>query len=465
MRIYPIGVCNNQSFGYNKQANDQLNAILQSDKKHKDIAQTYLEVNKLCMKTEDLIRAKDVKGDKSYTEPVKDLFVAMKSALAEAVNNLYPSLNYGVKEYESYKNDSENHLKKFPDDEDHWTVWMKDSFEIFLNEEDVDADVEQIGDYDDVSVNNPKSDDSSKAVQNKMINNGYQNKFLELYSPNRWSPVGLDSLGGMDELKAEVIDKIIFPIKNPELAKIDEIEYGKRYPRGILLYGPPGCGKTFTVEALAQELQIPLLKLKIAKVGSSYINQTSINYEKAFECAAELSKTNKTPVLLFIDEMDGLTQNRNDKSSPDDLKQVGTLLNLIETARDNGIIVIGATNKYDIVDEAVKARFDSQIYVGLPDEKSRAEILKVSLSTRTKGKELAQSPEKLKMIATVTKGFPNRALCILTDKAALIARNDNRREIRVEDYMNVIAENQHLIVKENIYKSSRGSAIIGFKNK
>lgn len=112
----------------------------------------------------------------------------------------------------------------------------------------------------------------------------------------------------MDELKKEITDKLIFPIRNPDIAKIDEVEYGKRYPRGILLYGPPGCGKTFTVEALAQELKLPLLKLKVGKAGSCFINQTSNNYEKAFEYAADLSKKNKSPVLFFIDEMDGLTQ-------------------------------------------------------------------------------------------------------------------------------------------------------------
>ena len=449
MQIFPIRPYNT-TFGYNKEANEQLNSKLEQTKHHKKIAKVYLEANKFCMKTEDFIRDCERKGDTKSVEALTDFYVAMKSELTVAIDNTFPKLNYWMKEYNSYKIEADKLLKKSPDNYGNWVVSMCDSLE--FSDEDDDYDVNGASNSDN---NNPPRSSKSKDANVAQL--------VELYSPNRWSPVGLESLGGMDELKNEVTDKIIFPIRNPELAKIDEVEYGKRYPRGLLLYGPPGCGKTFTVEALAQELKLPLIKLKVGKAGSCFINQTSVNYEKAFDYAAKISKEKNAPVLFFIDEMDGLTQNRNRDSSSDDLKQIGTLLNLIETARDRGIIVIGATNKYDIVDEAIKARFDSQIYVGLPDEKTRAEILKVSLKSRTKGLPLAESQENLQSIASITEGFPNRALCILTDKAALLARNDGRREIRVEDYINVVADNQNLKVKESNYQSKNSAPRIGFK--
>lgn len=439
------------AFGYNKEANEKLNSKLEKTKNHKDVAKIYLEANKFCMKTEDYMRECERKGDTKTVEDLTEFFVSMKVALADAVDNTFPKLNYWMKEYNSYRVEADSLLKKSPDNYDHWVVCMRDALETSGDDEDEDVEV-----FSKPSDNN-KPPLAPKAKENEVSN------LVELYSPNRWSPIGLDSLGGMDELKKEVTDKIIFPLKNPELAKIDEVEYGKRYPRGLLFYGPPGCGKTYTVEALAQELKLPLLKLKVGKAGSAFINQTSNNYEKAFDYAANMAKENDSPVLFFIDEMDGLTQNRNKDSSAEDLKQIGTLLSLIETARDRGIIVIGATNKYDIVDEAIKARFDSQIYVGLPDEKSRAEILKVSLSSRTKGLALAESPEKLLSIASITKGFPNRALCILTDKAALLAREDGRRDISVEDYINVVADNQNLKVKESNYQSKTSASVIGFR--
>lgn len=446
-RVNPYGT----AFGYNKEANEKLNSKLEKTKSHKNVAKIYLEANKFCMKTEDYIRECERKGDTKTVEDLTEFFVSMKTALADAVDYTFPKLNYWMKEYNSYNVEANSLLRKSPDNYDHWVVCMRDALENSGDEDD--EDVEESSNLSDNNIppGSPKSKENSAS------------DLVELYSPTRWSPIGLDSLGGMEELKKEVTDKVIFPIRNPELAKIDEVEYGKRYPRGLLFYGPPGCGKTYTVEALSQELKLPLIKLKVGKAGSCYTNQTSINYEKAFDYAAKLAKEKEAPVLFFIDEMDGLVKNRDKGSSSEDLKQLGTLLSLIETARDRGIIVIGATNKYDIVDEAIKARFDSQIYVGLPDEKSRAEILKVSLSSRTKGLALAESPEKLQSIASITKGFPNRALCILTDKAALLAREDGRRDISVEDYINVVADNQNLKVKESNYQSKTSAPVIGFR--
>jgi len=438
---------NNINFGYNAEVNDNINSMLEKAKKRKHIANTYLQLNQWCMKTEDIVRDCETRGDSRTGEKLKDVLVPIKTALTDAIDKQFPNMNYKLKEYTTYKLEADTYEKECPEDSDNWLIWMRDSLE-----------PESPDEADDISKStgfqiNTTFDDKSKVKQSKL---------LELYSPNRWSPLGLDSLGGMDELKAEIKDKLIFPIKNPEIARIDEIEYGKRYPRGILLYGPPGCGKTFTVEALAQELQLPLYKLKVGKAGSCYINQTSNNYEEAFDFAANMAKEKGSPVLLFIDEMDGLTGSRDKDSSTEDLKQVGTLLNLIETARDRNIVVIGATNKYDIVDDAIKARFDSQIYVGLPDEKTRAEVLRVSLSSRTKGHKLANSHRELEKVASITKDFPNRALCILTDKAALVARADGRRDIKAEDYINVVADNQNLKIKETKYQAKDQRKPIGF---
>lgn len=101
--------------------------------------------------------------------------------------------------------------------------------------------------------------------------------------------------------------------------------------------------------------------------------------------------------------------------------------------------------------------------MGLPDEKTRAGVLKVSLSSRTKGQQLANSPEQLQAVASITQGFPNRALCILTDKAALLARDDDRREIKVEDYINVVADNQNLKIKDSKYKANSARPVIGYR--
>ncbi len=449
MRIYPLN--NNINFGYNEEANKKLQQRLKKAKEFKPLLPVMIQTHKLCMDTEDYMRKAEKRGDTQVVEILKHLFIDMKCSFTETVDNMFPELNYLKDEMSSYSAEADKLIEQDEENSEHWVVWLRD---------DLDPDVYGDAD-DDETVNEIKSSVEGVSESTRTKDNTLNN-VLEVYSPNKWSPVGMSSMGGMEDLKSEIEDKLIYPIKDPEAAKLDEIEYGKRFPRGILFYGPPGCGKTFTVECVAQELGIPLLKLKIGKAGSSYINATSRNYEKAFDEAEQLSKKNNSPVLMFIDEMDGLTHTRDKESSAEDLKQIGTLLNLIETARDRGIVVVGATNKYDIVDEAIKARFDSQIYIGLPDEKTRAEVLKVSLQSRTKGLALANSPEELKKIAAITKGFPNRALGILTDKAALVARADGRRDMKAEDYFGVVVENQNLKVKDSIYKPRNAQPRIGF---
>ena len=170
---------------------------------------------------------------------------------------------------------------------------------------------------------------------------------------------------------------------------MDFAEYGKRPPRGIILYGPPGCGKTYITEALSIEAELPMFKFKVSDAGSKYINETSENYKKVFDHVAESAQAIGSPCILFIDEMDSISMNRGSDTSVEDAKQMGTLLNLIETARDRNIIVIGATNRYDMIDPAIKRRFDEQIYVPMPDEDLRAQVLIMTFNKWLKGQALA----------------------------------------------------------------------------
>ncbi len=136
---------------------------------------------------------------------------------------------------------------------------------------------------------------------------------------------------------------------------------------------------------------------------------------------------------------------------------------MIETARDKNIIVIGATNKYDIVDDAIKRRFDEQIYIGMPDEKTREDVLKLTLSKWLKGKPLAENSDDIKEIASKLKGFPTSAIVILADKASNFARKDGRRDITKQDMFDAIDKNQNLKIDEKHYKSKK-EVKVGFKN-
>jgi ribosome biogenesis ATPase len=230
-----------------------------------------------------------------------------------------------------------------------------------------------------------------------------------------------------------------------------------------LLYGPPGCGKTSVIEALAGETKLPLYKLKISKCGSKYINESSTNIQKAYEYVCDSAKASGAPVFFVLDEMEALTPKRKgDGESSEDGKMVGTLLQIIEEARGKNVVIIGATNLYDSIDDAIKSRFDDKKYIGLPDDDTRRQVLQIHLNKRTKGQALASNPEELDKVVKLTKGFSNRDIAILTDKAALLARRDSRREICAEDFNTPVNENQNMKVKEFLYQDKQTKPTVGF---
>lgn len=396
------------NFGYNQEVNKQLITLL--DKGPGDYFGRVKGLVEFCNSTEDLIAQRTMEKNSSFeTDPLIAMLFDIKPTLCDLVDELFPNLHFAQKEIKSYSKEGKKALFD----------WKQEL-------------AEELGDVEN---------DAVPVTEGKV-----QDKFHE-FEPNSESPKGFSSLGGMDELKQSLYDKIIFPILEPEKAKLDEVEYGKKFPRATLLYGPPGCGKTFIAEAVAREAGVPFYKLKISKLGSHYQNLTASNYQGLFDAIAEKSKKTGKPCILFIDELEGVTKNRNAFDNSDETKQVDVLLDLINEARSRGIIVIGATNKYDLVDEAIKSRFDNQEFVGLPDKITRKEVLKKSLANRSKAVDLLNLEEDLTLIAERFDGFSNRSICDLSEKAAAVARKDGRRQITKEDYINIIAKSQNLKVK------------------
>ena len=223
-----------------------------------------------------------------------------------------------------------------------------------------------------------------------------------------------------------------------------------------MFYGPPGCGKTFIAEALAAESGLDMYKMDVSKTGSKYVNQSSNNIQTAFDYLASKAKNSEKPILLFMDEVDSLAIKRDKVfgSSSEDIKVTTTLLKAIEKARDNGIIIIAATNKYDMLDDAFVARFDSQKYFGLPDEKQIAVLLKNALSKRSKGLALAQNEEEISKLSKELLGFSNRSIVFMVDSAAKLARRNSRSEITSQDILEIMKSSELQKVNENDYKKS-----------
>lgn len=178
---------------------------------------------------------------------------------------------------------------------------------------------------------------------------------------------GLQKVLGMDKLKAELVDSVIEPLTNPQYQ-----EYGIDPIGGVLLYGPPGCGKTFIIKALAEELGRYFIEIKPSDVGSKFINETQINIKNKFEEAKK-----NAPSIVFIDEIEALAPSREDLSSisggDETNKNVTELLMQFNDAKDNGIFIVCASNEPQRIDKAIKrtGRLDKKIFVPQPDVETR----------------------------------------------------------------------------------------------
>lgn len=204
--------------------------------------------------------------------------------------------------------------------------------------------------------------------------------------------------------------------------------------------------------------------LESGKLGSKYIHETSARINAAFDYAESLAKDDK-PVLVFMDDADSMLLDRSIAKSDSKTEEMASFLNRIQNAGDNNVIFVAATNQYDLLDEAIKSRFQEQIFVDLPDKEARKSIVKLFMSQRTKGKELSENDNALEHIAQKTEGFPIRAIKMISDKASLEALNDGRRNIKAEDFDKIIAQSQNMKVKAGKYKAKNDRPLIGYNNR
>ncbi len=181
-------------------------------------------------------------------------------------------------------------------------------------------------------------------------------------------------VGGMDNVKREIDLKIIKPLKNAELYA----QYGKKIGGGILLYGPPGCGKTYIAKATAGEINANFINVTLNDILDMWIGQSEKNLNRYFELARE-----STPCVIFFDEVDALGAKRSDLKQSGGKNVINQFLAEMDGIASNneGVLVIGATNTPWHIDPAFRrpGRFDRIIFVPPPDEQSKEAILKLKL--------------------------------------------------------------------------------------
>ncbi len=201
----------------------------------------------------------------------------------------------------------------------------------------------------------------------------------DLFLPSAETPkVNFSNVAGMDSLKKRLRESIIYPFQNPALAK----KYGISAGGGILLYGPPGCGKTFIAKSIAGEAKIKFVQAKISELRSRWSGQTSKNINTIFEFARK-----NAPCILFFDEVDALGGSRDTASnSPWYREATNTFLTEMDGAgaSNDGVLILGATNAPWIMDSALKrsGRFGSLVYVPPPDSTARIELFKLHLKDK-----------------------------------------------------------------------------------
>ncbi|OYQ47771.1 ATP-binding protein [Flavobacterium aurantiibacter] len=189
--------------------------------------------------------------------------------------------------------------------------------------------------------------------------------------------ISFKDVGGMDHVKKEIELKIIKPLLHPELYKA----YGKKIGGGILLYGPPGCGKTYIAKATAGEVQAKFLNVSLNDILDMWIGNSEKNLHEIFELARK-----NQPCVLFIDEIDALGASRSDMKTSSSRHLINQFLQELDgiDGSNEGVLVIGATNAPWSLDQAFRrpGRFDRIIFVPPPDAQSRERILQVKLQQK-----------------------------------------------------------------------------------
>lgn len=230
---------------------------------------------------------------------------------------------------------------------------------------------------------------------------------------------GFDCVAGMRPLKAMLMNDVIEPLLNPE--KYKKFKLG--IPNGILLFGPPGCGKTFIVKKLAEELGYNFIEMNPSSVATSYVHGAVGNIGKVFEMAKLQS-----PSIVFIDEIEGLIPKREELSSSADIKkeEINEFLLQLNNAGNNKILVVGATNRPHMIDTAImrSGRMDKRIFVGPPDFEARRDLFKICLSGRPYDKKI-----DFEKLAKLSENYVGSDIELIVTEAARAAVLEDKKMV------------------------------------
>ncbi|KAM0916465.1 hypothetical protein ACQ4PT_010181 [Festuca glaucescens] len=238
----------------------------------------------------------------------------------------------------------------------------------------------------------------------------------------RLDDVGYDDVGGMGKQMNQIRELVELPLRHPQIFK----SLGVKPPKGILLYGPPGSGKTLIARAVANETGAFFFCINGPEIMSKMAGESESNLRKAFEEAEK-----NAPSIIFIDEIDSIAPKREKTHGEVERRIVSQLLTLMDGMKARAhVIVIGATNRPNSIDPALRrfGRFDREIDIGVPDEVGRLEVLRI----HTKNMKLSEDVN-LEVVAKDTHGYVGADLAALCTEAALQCIREKMDVIDLED--------------------------------
>lgn len=236
---------------------------------------------------------------------------------------------------------------------------------------------------------------------------------------------GFSAIAGMQDLKNQLQVDVIDALRNPE----EYEKYGLTIPNGMLLFGPPGCGKTFFAKHFAEEVGFNFMLIKPSTLKSRYVNATQENIAKMFAEAEE-----NAPTIIFIDEMNELVPNRDSDAHEMSKSAVNEMLAQMDRTGEKGIFIIGATNYPHMIDPAIlrAGRLDKKFYLSPPDFEARKAMFEMYLKSRPI--DFGMDYDKL---ATLTDNFVAADIELLVNDASRNALK-NKGRITMETLENII---------------------------